>query len=252
MQTPLSSGDRIAAALAIADESDNEHPQSYGLLNTTMKLKSDTQRYVNLAARAGFQHRHDPPKNWDNFKCVAHILRHHPKRDSIILDAGGTMSGAFLQSLEQFGYKRLVALDLTGPEPPKYAGSVVHRKGDITKTEYPENYFDAVGCLSVIEHGVDLELFFAEMARVIKPNGSLIVSTDYWADKIENPDGRAAYGVPVFLFSAKEIAQLVTIAEKHGFVLTSPVDYECKERTVEWMGFSYTFIVLGFRRKAGG
>lgn len=215
-------------------------------LNTTLKTKADIQRYIEVAARMGYVHRHDPPKNWDNVKALDWVMTHHPDRDSIILDAGGIPASAFLPTLQSFGYRRLVALDLSNPDPARYQGNIVYKRGDITKTGYPDNYLDAVGCLSVIEHGVPLEEFFAEMARIMKPGGSLLVSTDYWDEKVDNPDGRQAYGVPVHIFSRQEMEQAVAIAAKHGFEVSGPVDYECQERTVSWMGFDYTFILVCF------
>lgn len=216
-------------------------------LNTTLKLKADIPRYIATAERMGYVHRHDPPKNWDNVKALNWVTTRHPNRDAVILDAGGIPASAFLPTLQSLGYKRLVALDLSNPEPARYQGSIVYKRGDITATSYPDNYFDAVGCLSVIEHGVPLEEFFGEMARIMKPGGSLVISTDYWDEKVVNHDGRQAYGVPVHIFSRQEMEEAVQIAAKHGFKLASPVvDYECQERTINWMGFDYTFIVVGF------
>lgn len=102
----------------------------------------------------------------------------------------------------------------------------------------------------MIEHGVDMEKFFTEMERIVRPGGSVIVSTDYWKDKIVNPDGRQAYGVPVHIYSGDEIRGLIEIAKKHSFELVGgDLDLECEDRTVQWMGFNYTFIVLGFQKK---
>ena len=43
--------------------------------------------------------------------------------------------------------------------------------GDLTHTPFPDGYFDAIACLSVIEHGVPLQNYFREMYRLLKPNG---------------------------------------------------------------------------------
>jgi SAM-dependent methyltransferase len=218
-------------------------------LNTTLKTKADIGRYIQVAKRMGYVNRSDPPKNWDNVKALDWVMQHHPDRDVVILDAGGIPASAFLPTLQKFGYKRLVALDLSNPEPSRFQGNITYKRGDITKTTYPDNYFDAVGCLSVVEHGVPLEEFFAEMARVMKPGGSLIVSTDYWDEKIINQDGRQAYGVPVHIFSRQEMQEAIEIGAKHGFQISSPVDFDCQERTISWMGFDYTFIVVCFQKK---
>lgn len=218
-------------------------------LNTTLKLSSDIERYIGLCKDANFVHRSDAPKNWDNYKALKFVLKNHPDRNAVIMDAGGIPASAFLPSLQHLGYKRLVALDLSNPEPARFNGDITYRRGDITQTAYPANYFDAVGCLSVIEHGVDVNKFFAEMGRVLKSGGSLIVSTDYWQDKIENTDGRSAYGVPVHIFSQQEIEKAIVIAEKHGFKLSSDtIDFDVDEKTISWMGFQYTFIVLAFTK----
>jgi SAM-dependent methyltransferase len=195
--------------------------------------------------------RSDIPKNWDNYKAVLTIAQRHPNKDAVFLDAGGVTASTFLPSMRKLGYKRLVALDLTNPQPPRNDGDILYARGDITATPYLDSHFDAVACISVIEHGVPLETFFKEMSRILKQNGTLIVSTDYWDEKIVNTDGRMAYGVPVHIFSEQEIRDMIKIAEKCGFELLQPtdVDYKCEERTINWMGFSYTFIFLGFQKK---
>ena len=39
-------------------------------------------------------------------------------------------------------------------------------RGDITKLRFDAGTFDAVTCLSVVEHGVDLDAYFREMSRI--------------------------------------------------------------------------------------
>lgn len=218
--------------------------------NTTLKRKDQIQEYIDLAQQAGYVHRHDPPKNWDNYKALKWTLARHTDREVNIMDAGGIPASSYLPTLSQFGYTRLVALDLSNPHPPKLdrEKNITYKRGDITDTKYPDAYFTAVACLSVIEHGVPLDAFFQEMARVIKSGGSLMVSTDYWDEKVENPDGRMAYGVPVHIFSRQEMEEAIRIAAQHGFSLSDEPDFDCEERTVSWMGFQYTFILLCFTR----
>lgn len=219
-------------------------------MNTTLKRSEQIPEYIELCRAAGYVHRSDRTKNWDNFKAVTWILENHKDLDGPILDAGGIQESAFLPTLDRFGYRRLIALDLSNPQPPKLVHNITFKRGDITDTKYPDNFFQAVGCLSVIEHGVDPKLFFTEMKRIIKPGGSLIVSTDYWADKVHNVDGRQAYGVPVHIFSRQEMEEVIRIAAEHGFELTSDmVDFDCEEKTVTWCGFQYTFIIVCFRKK---
>lgn len=218
---------------------------------TTLKKKSEIQEYIKAAGVAGFVHRHDAPKNWDNYKALQFVISQHPDAfDEPILDAGGIEASSFLPSLQRLGYKRLIALDLSNPAPPRIISNITYKRGDITKSTYPNNFFVAVACLSVIEHGVDLNSFFSEMSRIIKPGGSLVVSTDYWADKILNPDGRQAYGVPIHIFSRDEMLNAITIAAKYGFIIPGgSIDLDCDEKTVSWMGFDYTFVICCFTKQ---
>ena len=50
---------------------------------------------------------------------------------------------------------------------------------DTDKIPYPNNYFDEIYCKSVIEHIKNLDNFEKECFRVLKPNGKLIIITDY-------------------------------------------------------------------------
>ena len=52
---------------------------------------------------------------------------------------------------------------------------------------YPDNYFNIVTCLQVIEHLTNPEFLLTEIYRILKPNGIVILSTpdlDYWWDYI--------------------------------------------------------------------
>jgi len=123
--------------------------------------------------------------------------------------------------------------------------------GDITKTDYRSGSFDAVTCMSVIEHGVPLAAFAAETARILRPGGVLIVSTDYDQDP-PTTTGLQAYGVPVHIFGPDEIRAFVDEADRHGLRLLGELALEHAERPVHWkrVGLDYTFIRLSFERMA--
>ncbi|MDQ7908855.1 class I SAM-dependent methyltransferase [Phytohabitans sp. ZYX-F-186] len=190
---------------------------------------------------------HDRPKNWDALGAVSLILA-RLGTDAAVLDAGSARYSPVLPWLRLFGLTDLVGNNLEFGADVRRDG-VLFRYGDITATDFPDARFDAVTCMSVIEHGVPLEPFLAESARILRPGGLLIVSTDYDQDP---PDtrGRTAYGQPVHIFSPVEIKELVALAERHRLRLLGDLELAHAERPVHWkrVGIDYTFIRLAFVR----
>jgi len=146
-----------------------------------------------------------------------------------------------------YDYRDLTGINLTFDRPVR-RGPISYMYGDITRTEFDADSFDAITCLSVIEHGVDLEAFFHEMSRILKSNAILVVSTDYYADPIDT-ENLEAYGVPVHIFSKDEIVAAIETAKESGLEVTGPIDLECKEKAVRWqeMGLDFTFLSMKFR-----
>jgi ubiquinone/menaquinone biosynthesis C-methylase UbiE len=59
------------------------------------------------------------------------------------------------------------------------AANVLCRRGDLTSICYPDNHFDKVFCISVVEHIVDYaEKAVDELWRVLKPGGRLLLTMD--------------------------------------------------------------------------
>lgn len=189
----------------------------------------------------------DIPKNWDALGAVGTILR-TVGREAAVLDAGAARYSSILPWLRLYGLTDLVGNNLEFGRDVRRDG-VLFRYGDITSTDFPPGRFDAVTCMSVLEHGVDIEPFLAECARILRPGGVLIVATDY--DQ-EPPDttGITAYGQPVRIFSPDDIRDFVWLATRHGLQLRGDLRLEHVERPVYWnrTRLDYTFIRLAFDR----
>jgi SAM-dependent methyltransferase len=189
----------------------------------------------------------DTPKNWDGLLAAIHAARTTP-RDALVLDAGGEMRSALLPGLARLGFTRLLGIDLSFGEAMR-RGPIEHRFGDIERLDLPDASVGFAASLSVVERGVDLPRFFAEMRRVLVPSGFLFVSTDYWGPGLD-ARGSAADGAPFRPFAAGDIAAAVAAARGCGLVPTGPVATEVAEPLVHWgpEGPRYTFHNLLLRK----
>jgi SAM-dependent methyltransferase len=216
--------------------------------NTTLKSRSEVDHALAQVRKLGLVDHETVPKNWDALAALAVVLD-HTNPSSVILDAGAEFYSSLLPSLSLYGYEHLVAINL-GFHKPIRRGPIRYEPGDITKTRFEPETFDAITCLSVIEHGVDLARYFREMARILKPGGFLITSTDYWPQTVETGSA-SAYGCPVKIFTAQEIQSALDLAQRSGFELTGPVDLDANEKAVRWAPFDldFTFVIFCLRKR---
>lgn len=135
---------------------------------------------------------------------------------------------------------------------PQTRGPVEYRFGNMECLGLPDASVGFAASLSVVEHGVDLARFFAEMERVLLPGGLLFVSTDHWGPGMDTA-GVEACGAPFRPFDAADIAAAVETARACGLRPTGPVGTEAVERAVHWrrMDLRYTFHNLLFPQAAG-
>jgi SAM-dependent methyltransferase len=202
---------------------------------------------LHRVARLGLPIYDDPPKNWDSLAALDAILS-RTTSDARVLDAGSVPNAVILPWLALYGYRDLVGINLD-IERPFNVGPIRYQRGDITKTEFPDQSFDAITCLSVIEHGVPTDGYLTEMARLLKPGGVLVTSTDYWHAPIDTK-GKEAWGAPVRVFERAAIESMIDKARSLGLTLTSPLELDCSEQVVHWkrMDLRYTFVVFTFVR----
>lgn len=182
-------------------------------------------------------------KNWDHIAAV-HAIVGATKKSARILDAGAEIYSNVLPCLFAYGYRDLYGINLSFTAPVR-RGPIRYLPGDITKTEFRDSFFDAVTCMSVIEHGVPIEAYFREMFRVLKPGGILITSTDYYPTSIDTR-GKIAHGSPIKIFSRCDIEEMLKLACECGFKQTALLNLECTARPVRWdlYDLDYTFLIF--------
>ena len=216
--------------------------------NAVLQTRQEWQFAVEQALTLGLPLHQDPPKNWDSLAALSAILT-RTDSSAKILDAGAEMYSVILPWLSLYGYQNLTGINLVFDQPVKQ-GNILYEYGDLTQTRYQSNSFEAITCLSVVEHGVDIGAYFQEMSRLLKPGGILVTSTDYYDEPIET-QGKVAFGVPLRSFSRLDIEQILQLASQFDLHLTSSIGLECTDKAVTWLAhdLSYTFIVFTLQKK---
>jgi SAM-dependent methyltransferase len=105
----------------------------------------------------------------------AELDRLAPASGARILDAG-CGSGRTLQELAAYGTVSGVELSEQAAEVARGRGVGEVRNGRLEAIPWPDADFDLVTCLDVIEHTADDRATLAELRRVTRPGGTLIVT----------------------------------------------------------------------------
>jgi SAM-dependent methyltransferase len=242
---------RVAGQLGLAALRSGGRPLPTPVVPTeVLRTAAECQRAIDECKRLHLPLHHDRLKNWDALGAVSLILN-RLGTDIRALDAGAARYSSVLPWLRLYGVRELVGNNLEFTRVRNHTG-VRFEPGDITSTQYRDGWFDAITCMSVIEHGVPIEGFLAEVARLLRPGGLLVVSTDY--DQ-EPPDtsGKFAYGVPVHIFGPDEIRELVKRASDFGLTLLGDLELTHPERPAHWKrtGLDFTYLRLAFARERG-
>jgi hypothetical protein len=215
--------------------------------NAVLKNQKEANCAISQVRKLGLPVMQFLPKNWDSLAALDLILK-CTKKDSQIFDAGGELYSMILPWLFLYGYRNLSAGNLVFKNSIK-KGPIVYHYSDITQTGLDSAAYDAVTCISVIEHGLDLHSYFCEMSRILKPGGVLITSTDYFETQLDTR-GQMAYGVPIHIFTRGEIVEALEIASQFGLKPIGPLDLGAEEKVVNWKqyGLSFTFVIFSLRK----
>ena len=196
--------------------------------------------------RKGLPTHSDTRKNWDLSLLYETIASEN--RNSRIVDLGCS-PGCTLVFLISLGFTNLYGIDfdLDFSGGRNFPANLY--QGDLTDTSFESDFFDVAISISVIEHGVDLKDLFSEVNRILKNDGLLFLTTDYWEEKQDvgeiNP-----LGLPWKVFAEADIQELINVAQDYGFCLNEDINIpSCSERTIIWQGLEYTFIALIFKKK---
>jgi malonyl-CoA O-methyltransferase len=92
-----------------------------------------------------------------------------------VLDAGCGRGRVARALLKQYPKARIVGVDISAEMLKCVPGSVETRQGSLLNLPFPENSFDHAYSVEALEHAINPESAIAELCRVVKPGGRIIV-----------------------------------------------------------------------------
>lgn len=190
----------------------------------------------------------DVRKSWDVLQ-TAELIEKELQKDAPIVDFGAFHS-EITGILHRMGYTNLTGVDLNprlkrGP----YAGAIRYAVRDFLDSGLGDAAFAAITSISAIEHGHSVDALLSEVARLLKPGGYLLGSTDYWPDKIDTR-GVEIFGMDWTIFSAGEMQVFIEKAKQHGLMPAGTLQYDATTPSIEFAGRRYTFAWFALRKSA--
>lgn len=216
--------------------------------NIVLKDMAEVDEASALIHELGLQAHNDRYKNWDLYHMFCFILQNGTP-DSVVLDLGCADYGVMLPALETYGFTRLYGCDLAVED--SIQGNIHYSRQNLHNTNYPDGFFDFITSISVIEHGVDINMYLKEATRLLKPGGYLLTTADYWPTPIDTK-GIFPYGDlgEMKIFTQNNIEELFEIAAENELRLTGNFDFSYKDQVVHWkrVDRKFTFILFVLKK----
>jgi len=188
----------------------------------------------------------DLNKSWDILKFKNFIVKNLKKDDSI-LDIG-CYGSEILLSLNKLGFKNLSGIDLNdGIFNMPYQKLINYSTCDFMNTGFDNNSFNAITSVSVIEHGLDSYKLFTEMSRILKIGGYILISFDYWPNKIDTSNIKL-FNMEWNIFSKEEVELLIKEASNQNLEPINKISFDANTKAISHVGFNYTFGLIIFKK----
>ena len=134
--------------------------------NSVLRSNADVEIAIGLSNELGIPLHSDLPKNWDNLLAVNYARQFATPNDAI-LDAGACPGmSVFLPGMKKT-HGKIWGCNNDPNVPVGRIDGANYRFADITGTDFSNQCFSFIACLSVIEHGVHLPKLIIGMNRLI-------------------------------------------------------------------------------------
>lgn len=186
-------------------------------------------------------------KSWDVLSTLNFIEKNADKK-SKVLDVGCCNSEIIL-SLRSAGYENLYGIDIDPMvKNMPFSKKINYKVGNYFNNNYSEESFDIITSISSIEHGYDEKKFFSEYSRLLKKNGKLIITFDFWNTKIDTGDIKM-FGLTWNIFSENEVNTMIdNVEKKYNLALIGKKNFLSENRVIKSAGKNYTFAWLCFNK----
>jgi SAM-dependent methyltransferase len=184
----------------------------------------------------------DELKSWDVLKTV-NFIENNISQSAPILDVGAFAS-ELPCILHNAHYSNLAGIDLN-PDITKmpYADAVRFEVSDFVHTRFEDESFQVITAISVIEHGFNSKLLLAEISRLLRPDGYLIASFDYWPEKVDT-SGITFFGMDWTIFSEQDVRRFLNEARSYNLTPRGKIDLSGSDRPIKCAHKEYTFAWL--------
>lgn len=216
-------------------------------MNEFLKTRSQIDEATKWLKENGYVTHPISCKDWELFNITRSI------GSGDLLDMGADGSRVLHNAIIKGIWGRKVGIDLAEVTGDNKAEGAEYFQGDLMHTPFEDGSFDTVISQSTIEHEVDLGLFAKECSRLLRKNGKLIVSFDYWPQRI-NTEAFSLYGLKWNILNQADVLYLIEMCEFEGLIIPLSIDNEVKDAVINPsycspFNVSYTFGILEFIKK---
>lgn len=217
-------------------------------MNEFLKTRSQIDESTKWLQENGYVTHPISCKDWE-LKQITERLT-----DGDLLDMGADGSFILHNAIRKDVKGKKIGIDLSEVMGENKAEGAEYYQGDLMATPFEDESFDTIVSLSTIEHEVDLALFMREASRLLRKNGSLIVSFDYWPQRVDTK-GLMLYGLKWNILNQADVFYLMELSLFNDLRKQDPIDWAVQDAVINdkycspFSGISYTFGIFEFIKR---